>query len=928
MRTWRLYAIFGAAVLPTYFLLPRGSIAQGTLFALIPASSAAAIALGVHKHRPENRRIWLMLAAAMALYAAANIVFFPFPVARGRPLAFPSVADPMFLAAYAGIAAAFVGFGRAHSANRLQRDVGGLIDSLIVTTGAAVLAWVFIVQRQGHQSLSPFELAVTYGYPSMDMLMLSALALLAYTVGRRGAAFYFVTAAVVTQLLGDIAYSFATLAGSYRFGAPLEAGWHSLAILLGVAALHPTMTDLSASRSSAERDVGPLRLIMLSIAVLIPPATIVYVDWRGRDTDVDVIAAVAAVLSLLALARTADLARTATERRRQAELARRRTMHGRVLELGAAAANESSSLEAGLAAVAERIVDVLDWPIARALTMGCTGGRSEGTTTLVANVDRSPAGSTLDPSQSWTLQLDGSTMEELATGGARWVHNSTLTAAGLGSGIALAVTYDGRPVAVIEMFSTVTLPPDDALLDVITTIGTQLRRVVERIAAQEETLHHALYDDLTGLPNRRLFRDRLAHAIAGTSRSGSVAVVLLDLDGFKEVNDTMGHETGDRLLVAVAQRLLSCIRPGDTAARLGGDELAVVVPGGDRAAGEAVAHRILDSISAPLVVDDREIFPSASVGIAVGTGTESAEELLRNADAAMYSVKEASRGGLEVYDVGMHARMLGRMELAGALRAALTRGEFHLAYQPIVVAETGHVVGVEALLRWSRPGHGLVSPAEFIPVAEQSGLIRPLGLWVLETACGQLRAWQEQLGVDSDFTMSVNVSARQLRDDGFAADVRAAVAAAGIAPASVTLEVTESALMTDIDYLVHQLHALKAVGVGLAIDDFGTGYSSLAYLRRLPVDTVKIDRSFVSGVANASDEWALTLAIVRLIRALHLKIVAEGCENAAQLAHLRALRCEFVQGYYFARPQGAAEVGALLSADVSLPLVTPRAAVG
>jgi diguanylate cyclase (GGDEF)-like protein len=469
-------------------------------------------------------------------------------------------------------------------------------------------------------------------------------------------------------------------------------------------------------------------------------------------------------------------------------------------------------------------------------------------------------------------------------------------------------------VAVIQFLTDQAHEPDQGLLQVAANIASQLARVVERVRGQDELAHQALHDPLTGLPNRALFHDRLTQAMAGAARRGEhLAVTVLDLDGFKEVNDNLGHAAGDHILVKVAERLRSCLRATDTEARIGGDELAVILPTTDQAEAEAVTSRILERIRHPVVIDGREVLPQASAGIALWNQGQELDSLLRNADAAMYAAKQ-ERSGYEVYDHDLHARVLDRLSLASDLRGALRREEFILHYQPIVEAASGRIAGAEALIRWRHPQRGWVSPAQFIPVAEQTGAIVEIGRWVLETACREAQSWHHDHPARLPLYVSVNLSPRQLRDPRLASDIQQVLAATGLPPDSLTLEITETAVMDNIDRTIDILRELKGLGIRLAIDDFGTGYSSLTYLRRLPIDVVKIDRSFVAGVAAASDEWALAQAIVRLIRTLKLETIAEGVETGAQVAHLRALGCDRLQGYYFAKPQPAETFRELLTA--------------
>ena len=447
------------------------------------------------------------------------------------------------------------------------------------------------------------------------------------------------------------------------------------------------------------------------------------------------------------------------------------------------------------------------------------------------------------------------------------------------------------------------------------------RDVSERRALEDELRHQAFHDSLTGLANRALFADRLEHALTRTRRSRhSLAVLFLDLDDFKTINDSLGHTEGDQVLIAVADRLREAIRAGDTIARMGGDEFAVLVE--DPTAADTpmeVAERLQATLQTPFQRGGKELFVHASVGVAVSTSpTETPEELLRNADASMYMAKSHGKNRIEVFEPSMHAAALARLALKGDLERALERGEFELHYQPIVHLGTRELVGVEALVRWQHPSRGLVVPNEFIAVAEETGMIIPLGQWVLEQACRQARLW-EAVRPTAPLAMSVNVSGRQVAEAGFVGSVVDVLGTIGLAPQRLVLEFTEGVLMRDTEMTTSTLNALKARGVRLAIDDFGTGFSSLNYLRSFPIDVLKIDGSFVASMSAGADQRAVVRAILRLGETLHLTTIAEGIEDAAQLADLRALGAVFGQGYFFARPLTADEVTVMLATEEPRP---------
>src|SRR3954447_4719085 len=432
-------------------------------------------------------------------------------------------------------------------------------------------------------------------------------------------------------------------------------------------------------------------------------------------------------------------------------------------------------------------------------------------------------------------------------------------------------------------------------------------------------LHQALHDALTGLPNRALFTDRLKHALThGRRRGTACGVIFLDLDRFKTVNDSLGHAAGDELLVSVARRIDDSLRSADTSARLGGDEFAVLLE--DLAGPEEcviVAQRIADALRAPVVVQGREVFVSASVGIACGR--HGASELLRQADVAMYRAKALGKGRHAVYEESMQAEVIERLELEGQLQRAIERDEIDVYYQPVIALDGQTLAGFEALARWHHPTRGLVPPPHFIPLAEENGSIVALGRHVLRTACAQARRWLDEYPSDEPRIMSVNLSGRQLEDPNIVSDVAAALVDTGLPAAALVLEITETVLMHDTEATISRLADLKALGVRLAVDDFGTGYSSLRYLRRFPIDILKMAKPFVDGLASREGE-ALARTIVELGSSLGLRTVAEGIEGVAEMAQLRALGCELRPGYLFARPLTAGQ------AEDWLGKIEPRAA--
>jgi len=490
---------------------------------------------------------------------------------------------------------------------------------------------------------------------------------------------------------------------------------------------------------------------------------------------------------------------------------------------------------------------------------------------------------------------------------------SLLIKAGLHGAFGFPLRHGKEVLGAMEFFHSDVREPDDMLIQITRSISDQIAQFVVRQKAEERVRRLAHYDELTGLPNRTMFNERVSHALTRALRTArTLAILFIDLDRFKNINDTLGHEAGDRVLKEVADRLRGCLRESDTVGRLGGDEFVVLIEEPPRPVNAAlVAQKILAAMGTPFLVQAQEFHITASIGISTyPDDAADMQTLMKDADIAMYRAKEQGKNNFQFYSAQINAHSIERLSLESGLRRALERDEFLLHYQPKLDIRSGRITGVEALLRWQQPVQGLIPPAQFIQLAEETGLIVPIGAWVLKTACAQNKAWQLE-GL-APVRVAVNLSPRQFAHENLLEDVARVLEQTGLDPAFLELEITESVVMQNPEQAVVLLNRLKALGIHLAIDDFGTGYSSLSYLKRFPLDTLKIDRMFIRDLPDDSDDAAITQAIIAMARSLRLSVVAEGVETAAQLSFLRDCECDEIQGFYFSRPQPENDIALLL----------------
>jgi diguanylate cyclase (GGDEF)-like protein/PAS domain S-box-containing protein len=799
---------------------------------------------------------------------------------QGREVPTPSLADIGYLSMVPLTAAGLlmVPASRQSAANRIR----SVVDGLMVACSLLLISWIFVIEPLlAAGAGSPAALTVVLSYPIGDVVLvtvvLSMLALLRRG-SRESVPLMLICAAMLTIGISDTLYAYVTLNSAYVSGNGLDLGWFAGFALVLLAARHPDRPAAAATEVPDERQ--PFAILVPYTAVV--GALLVSVVWYAVAGHGDAFFGwCRTVLILLIVARqlltllenrhlTAHLENRVADRtaelyaseQRFRALVQQSSESVAVIDSDSTVRYQSESIERIFGYPAEmlighRLVDLV-------------GRRSgEAIAAAIASVLSEPYASTV-----------------------------------------LSTTFRHRVTGAIRQAEmTVTNVLHDPS---VAGIVLNTRDVSEAKELQQQLVHEAYHDGLTLLASRALFREQLEDAVANCRRTDDVAVLFLDLDGFKEVNDSLGHAAGDQLLVQVAARLRESVRAEDRIARFGGDEFAVLVESiVARADAETVATRVVAALGEPFLIDGRELHVGASIGLASAADAYDVEQLMRNADLAMYKAKAAGGGAYASYDPLMHNQLVQRLELEADLRVALERHELALHYQPTVDMRTGAITGFEALVRWHHPTRGMVSPLDFIGVAESTGLIVPLGRWVLAEACRQAVAWGA--GTTRHLKMAVNVSVRQFDHCDLAEMVSAVLAETGMPVDQLCLEMTESVLLSDTDENLTQLLRLKQLGVTLAMDDFGTGFSSLAYLRRFPMDTLKIDRSFVDRLGGDREDAALVRTIVRLGQSLGMSTVAEGIENEVQLIALRDMGCDFAQGYLLSRPVPAPQAERLLA---------------
>ncbi|MET7401911.1 EAL domain-containing protein [Dactylosporangium sp. NPDC005572] len=971
------------------------------LWTAIGLASVTAMLVGVHMHRPRRRAPWYLLAAAVGSFIAGDVTADVLTRLLHRQ-GFPSAADFFYLTVYVLIAAALVWLYRL---GVVRRDPASLFDALTLTAGLGLLSYIFLIRPYvENPALSALDRTISIAYPLADIIVLAVGARLIASV-RPTPAVWLLAIGGVGLLTSDVGYGLAQLNGDWATGGPVDTGWAAFYVLWGVAALHPSMRELTEPKvvRAGEERVG--RLLLLGLSLFVAPVVLFVEMQAGRVRDAAVIAVVSALLSGLVLLR---LGRAVTGQRRTLERERRLRKAGAALLM----ATDDAAVEATVrGAVADLLppgrdhraaigpahtdrlsmsytrdlgvnlgVDLGDFEVTLCCPLALADGRPAERALYVAAdevvlvglqeaaqilatqaamaLDRIALGEEIGRRKSEayfrTLVLNATDVilvlgdddrVRFASPSAQVLFDRELVGEPLPAVFApssagtverrlgqvrsggadrpgedLTVTGPGgRPTLVEAAFRD--LRDEPTVRGVVVT----LRDVTERSRLQAELYQRATFDALTGLPNREVFLTRVQEAVASGAETGAtVGVLIVELDDFKVVNDTWGHGAGDALLVAVGQRLTEALRAVDgsygaagTVARLGGDEFAALVRrAGSPADVERVAQVVLASFKQPFELDHGTVTTTASIGAATTTEAATAQELLRHADLAVYVAKDAGRDRWRRYESSLHSEIVERHRLRADLDRAIADESLLLHFQPIVTLADGRTHGFEALVRWDHPARGMVPPDDFIPVAEESGLIVPLGAWVLSSAVKAAAQWRIAYP-DTETYVSVNVSARQFRTPDFAPWVLAEIDRMGLPPRALLLEMTESLLLHDDGEVAGALAALREAGVRIAIDDFGTGFSSLSYLRRLPVDVVKLDKSFIDTIASSAEQHAVVDTIVQLARILNLQVVAEGIETEAERELLVTMGSDHGQGYLFSRPLSYGDASQWLLEDAS-----------
>ncbi|MCU7727934.1 EAL domain-containing protein [Actinoplanes sp. KI2] len=973
------------------------------VWAAIGLSAAAAVIVGVRRHRPSKRLPWYLLAAVLVCFTLGDTTYNVLTDFLGQVTPFPSLADVFYLLFYPLLAAALLLFTRARAGAESR---AALLDALVPTAGLGLLSWVFLISpyvRDDHMGV--LEKATSSAYPLGDVLALAMLLRLLTATGRKPVALMMLAAGVTSLLATDVIYGLRQLDGTWTVGGPTDSGWIFFYTALALAALHPSMRRLTAGGDTAAEPVaGGRRIAVMVVAALIAPGVLIVEDLTGEVQDAIMIATASGMIFLLVMARIAGLVQAQRD-----NAARERTLRMSAADLVVANSEEQASaavsqaiaaivpegeeyqflyfrgdaadgeptevLQAGWVAVAdlpgEIAVQLGPFESAlfgEAVSASVSGGRPHRThaylaaddyvlTTLQTSFEALMAQGRMAveritlteeinrrSSEDYFRALIQSASDVILIIGddelIRYASPSALPVFGhtdmVGTSLfQLFVRADHAELrSLLEQHGSrdgidlTAISGEDLLLQVECTcrdlrndpaVGGRvvtIRDVTERRRLESDLAHQAYHDSLTGLANRLRFQNRLEQAALSAEAARShIGVLFVDLDDFKEVNDTLGHGAGDQLLIAVGRRIAAAAGPLNMAARTGGDEFAVLIEHvTDPADVERVAEGVLAALATPIEVSDGTgglhlVSGAASVGVATSGDAAGISELLRRADVAMYMAKTDGKRTWRLYRDELHQEMIRRLEMRSALNEAVADGQMRLRYQPIVDLSTGAVVGLEALVRWQHPARGLLGPNEFIELSEENGSVVAIGGWVLRQALRTFAGWRATAEGTSLRYLSVNVSARQFRTSGFVDQVREVLAETGARPGWLLLEITESLVLHDAEQVWADLRELRRMGVRIAIDDFGTGYSSLSYLSQMPVDVLKIDKSFIDDILHSKQQMALVETIVSLARTLDLLVVAEGVELDGHRQALVEMGCPYGQGFLFSKPVTADEIG-------------------
>jgi diguanylate cyclase (GGDEF)-like protein/PAS domain S-box-containing protein len=1027
VKRWVSWTFLAAgAVAALVALRIPGVVAPVIVLDGLGIAAVVCVILAARRFRPRDPRAWQLIIAGLEVLVGGELVW-DFGLRPHDILPAENAANLLYLSAYPFLLLGLLRLARAR-ADRGDRDA--LADATIITAAALVPAWQFLVKPTLGVLDPSFDTILALVYPLLDLLLIGALARLLLTGDTRAPALWMLFGGLVTTLGADVAYVQLLPGGSEPVW--LDFVWAVSYLMIGAAALHPSMLALSEPAAAHRPRFSRARIAVLGSALFVGPAVVISERIRGREVDAAVLGPVSALVAgvvLWRLVHAAGQADRAHRALRESEESFRslvqhagdvialierdgqfryvspavsellgqrpaefvgtnilRHLHaddveaaslildrlveqpGRTLIFEARVEHRDGRwrwLEStcsnhlddpGVGGIVANIRDVTDRKRAEALMAGdalvldmIARGESLATTlselirTLEAQAGvrccirvlsgsgdelRGCVAPSISPEFLEALERlppppghEASSPEYHAAAWAnagplddpdpRWLQVRRLAAAqGLGRcrTVPIVASDSEQRLGTLSVYGSSGDEPDEHERDLVERSSALAAVAVDRAAAEDRLQHLALHDPLTGLPNRALVVDRLRQALHRLGRRpGAVAVLFLDLDRFKVINDSLGHQAGDQLLIAVGKRLAATVRPEDSVARLGGDEFVVICEQltQDREA-QALAQRIARALTDPLPLAQGEAVVSVSIGIAVARSRDSdPEHLLRDADVAMYRAK--SRGGAccELFNRTMHTEAVVRLQVERALRRALDGNELRAYFQPQVHIPTRSEVAVEALIRWQRSGQGLVLPDEFIPVAEETGLIIPIGMWMIEQACAQAARWQTAGPDGRPVGVSVNLSARQLGRPELPTRIRDVLRDTNVSPGTLCLEVTESVFLDDVDAAAHALGALKDLGLRLAVDDFGTGYSSLTYLKRFPFDELKIDASFVSDLGHSRHDDAIVAAAIEMAHALGMVAAAEGVETEAQLVRLAELGCDLAQGFHLARPAPA-----------------------